>query len=98
MSRSSSLFEAVDISDSERGVTLTSNAEHVMEIESRTEEFPEISFKEEAHTSLTIVSDNRLNWLLLCGPVAFIGSSYGFLGDTSCFCLSGLALIPSSER
>ena len=58
----------------------------------------EVSFREEASNSFKIVADNKLNWLLLCGPVAFLGSYYEVLGEASCFCLSGIALIPCAER
>ena len=95
---SPSLLEAVDIGDSERRGILNSNIESTMEAEMNGDEISDLSFKEEAYTSLQIVGDNKLNWLLLCGPVAFLGSYFGILGETSCFCLSGLALIPCSER
>ena len=94
----SSLLEAVDIRDSERRGILNSNIESTMEVVMKGDEISDISLKEEAYTSLQIVCGNKLNWLLLCGPVAFLGSKFGFLGEASCFCLSGMALIPCSER
>jgi len=45
-----------------------------------------------------IVADNKLNWLLVMGPIALLGDATGLLGETACFALSGLALIPCAER
>eukprot|EP00535_Pseudo-nitzschia_heimii_P005775 CAMPEP_0197173472 /NCGR_PEP_ID=MMETSP1423-20130617/389_1 /TAXON_ID=476441 /ORGANISM="Pseudo-nitzschia heimii, Strain UNC1101" /LENGTH=665 /DNA_ID=CAMNT_0042622293 /DNA_START=435 /DNA_END=2432 /DNA_ORIENTATION=- len=45
-----------------------------------------------------IVMNNRLNWLLVLGPIALLGSATEWLGDTACFAFSGLALIPCAER
>ena len=69
-----------------------------MQVEISEDEYSEISFREEVRVSLKVVGDSKLNWLLLCGPIAYFGSSSGILGDQWCFCLSGLALIPCAER
>jgi len=45
-----------------------------------------------------IVIKNRLNWLLVLGPIALFGDATGILGKTLCFIFSGLALIPCAER
>lgn len=45
-----------------------------------------------------IVIKNRLNWLLVLGPLALFGDATGILGKTLCFIFSGLALIPCAER
>ena len=45
-----------------------------------------------------LVINNRLNWLLVLGPIALLGSATEWLGDTACFAFSGLALIPCAER
>ena len=52
----------------------------------------------EFYTSSTLLFDTRLNYLLLCGPIALVGDSLGWLGEAACFALSGLALIPCAER
>jgi len=44
------------------------------------------------------VANNKLNWLLVLGPVALMGDATGLLGETACFAFSGLALIPCAER
>lgn len=43
---------------------------------------------------------NRLSGLLLCGPIALIGGKDGMniFGESTCFALAGLALIPCAER
>lgn len=48
--------------------------------------------------SKDIVMNNKLNWLLILGPIALLGDAMGFLGETLCFAFSGLALIPCAER
>ena len=45
-----------------------------------------------------IVLNNKLNWLLVLGPIALLGDATGLLGETACFAFSGLALIPCAER
>jgi hypothetical protein len=45
-----------------------------------------------------IVLNNKLNWLLIMGPIALLGDATGLLGETACFAFSGLALIPCAER
>ena len=47
-----------------------------------------------------VMFSNRLTGLLLCGPVALIGGKNGLnvLGESTCFALAGLALIPCAER
>ena len=49
-------------------------------------------------TSSGVVLNNKLNWLLIMGPIALLGDALGFLGETWCFAFSGLALIPCAER
>ena len=56
------------------------------------------SLHDEFIASLRLMTDAKLNILLICGPVAFIGSAIGFFGEALCFCLAGLALIPCAER
>ena len=50
------------------------------------------SLHDEFIASLRLMTDAKLNILLICGPVAFIGSAIGFFGEALCFCLAGLAL------
>ena len=45
-----------------------------------------------------VVLNNKLNWLLILGPVALLGDALGFLNEALCFAFSGLALIPCAER
>ena len=45
-----------------------------------------------------LVLNNKLNWLLVLGPIALVGDAMGWLGETACFAFSGLALIPCAER
>jgi len=54
----------------------------------------------ECWTSSEIMFSNRLTVLLLCGPIALIGGKDGFnvFGESTCFALAGLALIPCAER
>jgi hypothetical protein len=52
----------------------------------------------EFYTSSTLLFDNKLNWLLVLGPVALLGDATGFLGEAACFAFSGIALIPCAER
>eukprot|EP00531_Pseudo-nitzschia_arenysensis_P017992 CAMPEP_0116134324 /NCGR_PEP_ID=MMETSP0329-20121206/10583_1 /TAXON_ID=697910 /ORGANISM="Pseudo-nitzschia arenysensis, Strain B593" /LENGTH=615 /DNA_ID=CAMNT_0003629023 /DNA_START=310 /DNA_END=2156 /DNA_ORIENTATION=- len=44
-----------------------------------------------------VVIVNKLNWLLILGPIALIGDAFS-LNETLCFAFSGLALIPCAER
>ena len=48
--------------------------------------------------SVELVLANKISWLLLCGPIALLGDALGFLGEATCFALSGIALIPCAER
>jgi len=48
--------------------------------------------------SSELLFNNKLNWLLLLGPVALLGNAMGFLGEAVCFAFSGIALIPCAER
>ena len=57
-----------------------------------------MSISEEFLKSLRLMMDAKLNILLICGPLAFIGSFFGIFGEALCFCLAGLALIPMAER
>ncbi len=45
-----------------------------------------------------VVLNNKLNWLLILGPIALLGDALGFLNEALCFAFSGLALIPCAER
>lgn len=56
------------------------------------------SLHDEFIASLRLMADAKLNILLICGPVAFIGSAMGLFGEALCFSLAGLALIPCAER
>lgn len=51
----------------------------------------------ECMKSTEIIFRNRLNWLLICGPLALIGKSANF-DESLCFLLAGLALVPLAER
>ena len=45
-----------------------------------------------------LVLNHKLNLLLFAGPLALLGDAMGMLGETACFALSGIALIPCAER
>jgi hypothetical protein len=49
-------------------------------------------------SSSELLFHNKLNWLLLLGPVALLGDATGWLGEPICFAFSGIALIPCAER
>jgi hypothetical protein len=49
-------------------------------------------------SSSELLFHNKLNWLLILGPVALLGDATGFLGEPICFAFSGIALIPCAER
>jgi len=51
----------------------------------------------ECMKSTEIMFRSRLNWLLICGPLALIGKSANF-DESLCFILAGLALVPLAER
>lgn len=51
----------------------------------------------ECMKSTEIIFRSRLNWLLICGPLALIGKSANF-DESLCFVLAGLALVPLAER
>eukprot|EP00554_Chaetoceros_debilis_P014806 CAMPEP_0194119342 /NCGR_PEP_ID=MMETSP0150-20130528/38975_1 /TAXON_ID=122233 /ORGANISM="Chaetoceros debilis, Strain MM31A-1" /LENGTH=753 /DNA_ID=CAMNT_0038811011 /DNA_START=59 /DNA_END=2320 /DNA_ORIENTATION=+ len=55
------------------------------------------TFKDEARASLLLMSNAKLNILIICGPAAIISSIAGF-NETIIFCFAGLALIPCAER
>ncbi|KAL9188370.1 hypothetical protein ACHAXT_006748 [Thalassiosira profunda] len=48
-------------------------------------------------TSTELIFRSRLTWLLIFGPVALVGKT-GIFGESTCFVLAGLALIPLAER
>jgi hypothetical protein len=48
--------------------------------------------------SSELIVNNKLNWLLVLGPVALFGDAFGLLGEAACFAFSGIALIPCAER
>lgn len=47
--------------------------------------------------STELIFRSRLTWLLAFGPVALVGKT-GLLGESTCFVLAGLTLIPLAER
>lgn len=57
-----------------------------------------IDIIKDLYHSSGLVMNNKLNWLLLMGPFALLGDATGLLGETACFALSGIALIPCAER
>ncbi|KAL7530276.1 hypothetical protein ACHAWF_003315 [Thalassiosira exigua] len=48
-------------------------------------------------TSTELIFRSRLTWLLIFGPIALIGKT-GIFGESTCFVLAGLTLIPLAER
>lgn len=52
----------------------------------------------EVLSSFRLISNSKLNALLVCGPLVMIGSTFKFFGEALCFCLAGLALVPCAER
>lgn len=50
----------------------------------------------ECLSSVDLILRKRLNWLLIFAPLAILGKG-GSLGESSCFVLAGLALIPLAE-
>jgi len=56
------------------------------------------SICDEFAESARILSNTKLNWLLLFAPLAMVGSHFELIGEAPCFCFSGLALIPFAER
>ncbi len=48
--------------------------------------------------SSELIFNNKLNWLLVLGPVALFGKATNLLGEAACFAFSGIALIPCAER
>lgn len=56
------------------------------------------SLSRELVSSSELLLDNKLNWLLLMGPLALLGDATGLLGEAGCFALAGMALIPCAER
>ena len=48
-------------------------------------------------TSTELIFRSKLTWLLLFGPIALIGKT-GIFGESTCFVLAGLTLIPLAER
>ena len=59
-----------------------------------------MSIQTELHHSLTLLLlHKKLNYLLFLAPIALVGQ-WGnnlILGESSCFVLAGLALIPLAE-
>jgi hypothetical protein len=47
-------------------------------------------------SSTNLIMRKKLNWLLVFAPIAIMGKS-GLLGESSCFVLAGLSLIPLAE-
>lgn len=52
----------------------------------------------EVWESSELIFNNKLNWLLILGPIALFGDATGVLGEAACFAFSGIALIPCAER
>jgi len=57
-----------------------------------------IDITKDLYHSSGLVMNNKLNWLLIMGPIALLGDATGLLGETACFAFSGIALIPCAER
>ena len=57
-----------------------------------------IDITKDLYHSSGLVINNKLNWLLIMGPIALLGDATGLLGETACFAFSGIALIPCAER
>ena len=57
-----------------------------------------IDITKDLYHSSGLVINNKLNWLLVMGPIALLGDATGLLGETACFAFSGIALIPCAER
>ncbi|KAL7522424.1 hypothetical protein ACHAWX_007110 [Stephanocyclus meneghinianus] len=55
------------------------------------------NLRQECLLSTELIFRKKLNWLLVFAPIAILGKS-GLLGESSCFVLAGLALIPLAER
>jgi Ca2+/Na+ antiporter len=55
------------------------------------------SIRHELLTSTELIFRSRLTWLLVFGPIALIGKA-GVFGESTCFILAGLTLIPLAER
>eukprot|EP01082_Thalassiosira_pseudonana_P004929 g4582.t1.1.5e174189 g4582 g4582.t1 contig15:1336078-1337697(-) len=53
--------------------------------------------QQECLASTELIFRKKLNWLLVFAPIALMGKS-GWLGESTCFVLAGLALIPLAER
>lgn len=51
---------------------------------------------QECLVSTELLFCKKITWLLIFGPVSLIGKS-GLLGESACFVLAGLALIPLAE-
>jgi len=51
----------------------------------------------EVITSTELIFRSKLTWFLLFGPIALIGKT-GIFGESTCFVLAGLTLIPLAER
>lgn len=52
----------------------------------------------EIMVSSELLFNNKLNWLLVLGPLALIGDATGTFSEAVCFTFSGIALIPCAER
>jgi calcium/proton exchanger cax len=52
--------------------------------------------QQECLASTELIFRKKLNWLLVFAPIALMGKS-GWLGESTCFVLAGLALIPLAE-
>lgn len=52
----------------------------------------------ELGASTEVVFRSKLTWMLALGPLAVFADFSGFVSESVCFCLAGLALIPCAER
>ncbi|KAL3777489.1 hypothetical protein ACHAW5_000555 [Stephanodiscus triporus] len=55
------------------------------------------SIRQDILSSTELIFRSRLTWLLVFGPIALIGKA-GLFGESACFILAGLTLIPLAER
>ena len=56
------------------------------------------SLYDEVWKSSSMLSQTKVSWLLVAGPLALFGDATGIFGEALCFSLSGIALIPCAER
>eukprot|EP00555_Chaetoceros_dichaeta_P005978 CAMPEP_0198268278 /NCGR_PEP_ID=MMETSP1447-20131203/36497_1 /TAXON_ID=420782 /ORGANISM="Chaetoceros dichaeta, Strain CCMP1751" /LENGTH=601 /DNA_ID=CAMNT_0043959231 /DNA_START=46 /DNA_END=1851 /DNA_ORIENTATION=- len=84
-----SQLNGIDDSINLRSTDVNSRAVKLLHFSTIWDEFAE---------SARILSNTKLNWLLLFAPLAMVGSHFELIGEAPCFCFAGLALIPFAER